>query len=260
MRRQALVALVVALVIGLASATAFAEGFELGKIEVEGNVSYGDLSITDWYTQWEDSYARYKALTPVVGITAGYEIVPGVKLLADYSLSIKSMSKPYGIDWNYGALDFENAWYTNLGLAASLKLTDNIDLVAGWTRFESGYTVPEGEEGADDVVNTGSGLRVGAVANLPLTEVLSFEASYALLPRVYGITFVNDEEFSDTYLGSGHELKAALTYVTRFGLGVTLGFHSELYSARDLDPGHTYEYEYDLASFSGGVLGISYSF
>jgi hypothetical protein len=262
-RRQVLTALMVALLLAFTSAAASAGEFKLGEIKVGGSVSYGTLFITDEYSQWEDSFSRYLSTAPLVAVNASYQLLPRVALLADYSLCIKSLSRSYGVDWDGFDDDFENASYTNLGLAASIKLTDNLSLMAGWTRFTSGYNglvdIDDDLE-PDAVLNSGSGLKVGAALNVPLTDTVSLDARYAFLPRVRYATTVNGEPWEDVYVGPGHEMSANVTYVTPFGLGVSLGFRTELYSGREVYYDDLDIYDYDFASFSGGVVGLSYSF
>lgn len=255
MKKHVLTAFIVALVLALTSAAAFAEAFELGQIKVGGGVSYGVLTISD---NWNSD--RYSSLAPVVGVNASYELFPNVKLLANYSLCIEALTKPVGAEWDGGSEDFADSNYTNLSLAASIALTDNIDLIAGWTRFTSGYTYTWEDPYFYEIRNVGSGLKIGAAVNIPLTKALTLDASYAFLPKVRSITFANGEQYNDSYVGRGHELEARVTYVTPFSLGVTLGFRSGLYDGRFEDYDGSYYEEFDLASFSAGTLGVSYSF
>lgn len=249
MNKRVLAALVLVLALAISSAAASARDYDLGKIEVGGSAAYGVLTISDHY-----NYDVYGFLTPLIGVNASYEVLPGAELRASYAMNLKSASKPYVADWVYNDEDVIDPVYTNLGISAVVALTDKIDIVAGWTRFTSGY---EDEYYNTVVRNVGSGLKIGAALNYPLTKALSLGGSYSFIPRVRAVTIEDGDDYTETYVGQGHEVAAGLTYTTGFGLAVNLGFRYEHYDGVSdccLDDRH------DLVNFTGGALGLSYSF
>jgi hypothetical protein len=241
MRKPAVMVLTTLLILTLGSLAVSAKGFQLGEVEVGAGLAYGRFSTHDHY--WDE---RLSVNLPVISVHGGYEALPGLRLLANYSLGIRSLDEP-----DYDGVDSYS--YKNLDLAVALALTDRIDLVAGWTRFASVYI---SDSWMETVENVGGGFKVGAVARLPLAYGLSAEVGYSFIPLVNATTSMNAEE-EVTYAGQGHELKAGLNYTTSFGLGVALGFRSEVYSGID---DCCVDGPYDLAGFRGGSLELSYSF
>jgi|ADurb_Gel_01_Slu_FD_contig_31_2040661_length_860_multi_5_in_0_out_0_1 hypothetical protein len=239
--------LVILLALSISSA-ASAKGFELGQIGVGACATYGVLTISD-----HQNYDTYGFLTPTIGVNASYEVLPGARLLGSYTMNVKSLSKPYLADWVGNVDDVIDPVYTNLGVSAAVAVTDHVDLVAGWTRFTSGYG---DDDGTVDVVNVGSGFKMGAAVSVPIMQGLSLSGSYAFLPRVSSVTIEN-EEYTETYVGQGHEAIAGLTYTTKLGLAVNLGFRFEHY---DGVSDCCIEDRHDLVDHIGGGLGISYTF
>lgn len=251
MSKRTLAAIILVLGLAVSSAAASAREFEFGQIEIGGIASYGALTISDHF-----NYDTYGFLTPVIGINAGYEVLPGARLLARYTTNVKSAWKPYTADWVDSEDDVVDPVYTNVGISAAVALTDTIDVVAGWTKFTSGYYYNDTDNDTE-VRNVGSGLKIGASISYPLTKALSLDGSYAFIPRVRAVTIEDGDEYTESYVGQGHEVAAGLTYTTGFGLAVNLGFRHELYNGVS---DCCTDYRHDLVDFTSGTLGLSYSF
>ncbi|MCR4426182.1 MAG: hypothetical protein NUW23_08360 [Firmicutes bacterium] len=249
MRKGLVVVLGVIFLLVWGGASAFAKGLEVGA-----SVQYGSLKISD-----HDNYDRYGSRIPMGTVSASYEVVPGVKLSAEYSLGGVTLDEP---DDN----DITTYGYQNLKVSGAFRILENVDLLAGWSWFSSNY-VDTWYSSDWEVKNTGSGFKVGFAASVPVTNSISASVRYAFLPYVYSETFTGyseypttasvDEEPTENYVGIGHELEAKLNLSFRGGLAVQVGYRTEVYNgASDC----CIDYVHDRAGFSGLFAGVTYSF
>ncbi len=238
-RKVLVVACTILLVLALGSLAASAKGFQLGEIKVGVGGAYGSLTISD-----HDEDEVTDTTLPLISVNGSFQALPRLKLLAGYAFGTKTLDD--SDDWG-------NYWYLyrNLDIAAAFALTDNIDLVAGYTRFISGFT-----DDYEENKEIGGGFKAGVAARLPLAKGLWAEAGYAFMPHMTAVTLCDEEEYYN-YSGQGHEIKAGLEYITGFGLGVALGFRTESYTGVS---DCCQDYHHNLAGFSGGTLNLSYRF
>ena len=239
MRKSLLPGIAVVLARALASAGASAK--ELG-LELGAGLSYGTLSISD-----HDSYDRYFTDLPVISVHGSYQALPKLRLRAEYTFGKATLDETDDFDVDVYS-------YSLIDLAGAIALTDHIDLTAGWSRFASGYVYSD----EYPVRNVGGGFKLGLASDVPIAKNLSASVKYAFVPVMFASTFVDDQDTaSENYMGQGHELRADLTYTTKFGVSVSLGFRSEKYTGISdccQDSLH------DVASFRGGSLTLCYGF
>lgn len=182
-----------------------------------------------------------------MSVHGSYQAFPRLRLLAECTFGKATLGETddFSVDiYSYSLID----------LAGAFALTDSIDVIAGWSRFASGYVFSN----EDSAKNVGGGFKLGLATDVPIANKLSARVTYAFVPVMFASTFVDGEaEASENYMGEGHELRADLTYTTTFGVSVSLGLRSEKYAGIS---DCCNDYLHDVAGFRGGSLTMCYGF
>ena len=146
--------------------------------------------------------------------------------------------------------------HSELNVTGSVALSDYIRVLAGWTRFASGYTGHLASWYDEEVTNVADGFKLGAAVSVPLVNRLFLDATYAFVRFLRTQTLVDGDE-NEAYDGYGHQIEAGLKYNAGRGLMVTAGFSSHIYQGFS----HYAVYEtYNLSRLDNGFLRMSYSF
>jgi hypothetical protein len=209
-------------------------------------VSYGSLGISDYYNdEW------LSARLPLVSVSASYHVTPKLSLTADFTFG-----KGSEVDTESSSFVVGSCSHSELNVTGSVALSDYIRVLAGWTRFASGYTGHLASWYDEEVTNVADGFKLGAAVSVPLVNRLFLDATYAFVRFLRTQTLVDGDE-NEAYDGYGHQIEAGLKYNAGRGLMVTAGFSSHIYQGFS----HYAVYEtYNLSRLDSGFLRMSYSF
>lgn len=225
-------------------------GVLASNFEINGGIAKGDLLISDhWY------YEQLKDPMVLFQVQGRLPVTEDLTVEVSHTFGKDKLKEPDEAGLNlYG--------YSNTKLEGVFGFTDTFALLVGYTRFASRYNAAWSESMVPlEVENRGGGFKLGFVTTTQARSGLSLSIRYAYLPLVASVTTISDEEVNDyeydTYLGAGHELKAALSYNFASGLSLYVGYIVETYSGISACCSDTM---HQPAGFRGLQAGLSWAF